>query len=178
MYFKTKKDSETGKKFAKIVEKLTTIVMPAVRDFAVKHNIKQIRQAHWVAYGGISAAVFKENADKSGWKLRKGESNEYFPSQKTAKGKEIYKELTALPVIEIEDLNSCVNFLDQAPFITIGFAYGNEDYFGFEASEKWKEFTPPEDCEEITTKEYKELFCKDQYKINRTAHSLPTPIGA
>ena len=50
----------------------------------------------------------------------------------------------------------CVNY-EQNFMEHIGYAFTNNDYYGFIVDSTWK-FTAPTDCEEVTFSKYNELF--------------------
>ena len=154
MYFITEKNTETGKKFQKIVEK-RAVAMKEVKALAEKYNIYQWRSENGFAWGGMSSCIFSQAPDTKIW----GKSHikgEFFPKKSTRAGKSVLKEIDLLTKVSDHELNMCVNF-NGAPFKTIGFVFGNDDYFGFIVKNEW-DFKKPEDCKEVTYSEYKELF--------------------
>jgi len=155
MYFKTKKDSETGKKFQEIVEKKENAFI-AQLEFAEKHGFKSWRQAYWAVFGGISSCCdFIKEPDGKIWGKSEAK-NEFFPKKNTKEGKKIYEEIEKLPQVSIREINNCVGFKEKMSK-TIGFAWTNDEYYGFVVGDNW-DFIVPEDCEEITLSEYKKLF--------------------
>ena len=75
MYFITKKDSETGKKFQKIAEKLE-VCFENQKALAEKYGFTSWRGEYWVAAGGISSVIFPKGTtvDTKVWKeVRNGE---------------------------------------------------------------------------------------------------------
>ena len=153
MYYITKKDSETGKKFQEIAKK-RDIAHNEASALAEKYNIKQWRGAYWQVFGGMSSCIFEEKPDTKLW--GKGAvDGEYFPKQNSKAGKAIYKEIDDLTCVERHELNACIGF--EGGLSTIGFSDRNKEYFGFEFDEEWK-LEMPKDCEEVLTTRYNELF--------------------
>lgn len=155
MYFITKKDSETGKKFQVISEK-KGIVLKAQKEFANKYGFTSWYQAYWCIFGGMSSCLdFKETPNSKIWR-KVSNKDEYYPKKNTKESKEIYNEISNLPRVSIDELNMCIDF-KGAPFKNIGFAEDNDEYFGFKVDFNWN-VKIPNDCEEITVSRYNELF--------------------
>lgn len=157
MYYITQKDSETGKKFQAVKEKMEDIYQKQ-RKLAEKYGFSQ-----WCGYqsqvkGNIKCVSFEDETkiDPKVWKIYdiyKGEKF-YSPKLSSKVGKEINQAFHNLPVIGFEELNDCIGaFLFSN---CIGFAWG-EEYFGFTTKEEW-DVEIPADCEEITFKRWKEIF--------------------
>lgn len=157
MYFITDRNSETGKKFEVLAEKMENAKKLAW-EFAEKYGFKALRMDRFSAVGGISSLADPETVpDPKIWKG--GEvRGEFMPRLTSKEGKLINKEIQELPTIGRTEPNECVGF-DGSLFRGIGFQQTNEKYFGFSLSDDWV-FTPPEDCEEVTITRYKELFPK------------------
>ena len=153
MHFITKKKSETGKKFQKVAE-VATASLKAEKELAKEFGFESWRGGYWLVYGGFSALIFKEKPNEKIYKKVNG--NEWMPRMNTKEGKAIQAKLDATRRVSIDDLNQCIGF-DGSPFKTIGFAQNNDAYFGFIVDEKWK-CKIPNDCEEVTTSRYNELF--------------------
>lgn len=155
MYFITEKTSETGKKFQVIKDKLK-IVRDAQKALAKKYGFKSWRDEYWIFAGKMSSCgEFDKTPDSKIWKNGSAK-NEYFPKKNSKKGKLIYSEIMALPVIEIQELNDCVGF-DAGPFHTIGCAFCGKKHFGFIVKKEWG-IDIPKDCKEVTETEYDKLF--------------------
>lgn len=155
MFYITKKDSETGRKFTEVIISKDRAIKEQ-KAFAEKYGFRTFRAACWQAWGGISSCLdFKETPDKKIWGkgLKKGE---YYPRQNSKSGKDIYKEIENLHCVSIDVLNQCIGF-DGAPFKQIGFASCNKQYFGFVVDKKWK-IKVPKDCEEVLESKYDLLF--------------------
>ena len=156
MYFITKKDSETGKKFQKIVDKFD-ICFENQKALANKYGFTSWRGAYWVIAGGISSVIFPKDTivDTKVWKKVKDRKNEYTPRLNTKQGKSVQADFEQAPTITKSELNACIDW-DEA-FSNIGFDKGNDKYFGFCVGEDCN-VVIPKDCEEITTTKYRELF--------------------
>lgn len=156
MYFITKKDSETGKKFQKIVDKFD-ICFEKQKELAEKYGFTSWRGERWVIAGGISSVVFPKDTtiDAKLWKQVKGK-DEYMPRMNTKQGKAVQADFDLAVTVSKSELNACIGW-DEA-FSNIGFDE-NDKYFGFCVSEDCGVIIP-KDCEEITTTAYRELFGK------------------
>lgn len=158
LYYKTRKDSETGKKFTEIDER-RDICHKALKAFLNKYGFQKYRPSRISHVGGISSCVNPLNPlDPKLWKNSGYGSNEWMPKLNTKEGKAIMKEINGLPIVDIDELNAVVGY-DGNGFKSshIGCSYKNKTYYGFILSDEWK-VTPPSDCIEITASEYKELF--------------------
>lgn len=158
MYYITKKTSDTGKKFAEVNNKMIE-AFNSRKEFCVKHDIKTFRGDLWAVEGGLSAIIFEDNItiDPKIWKNVNSSKNEWMPRLNTKAGKEFQKKIDLLPTVSRSELNSCINW--DGRWSHIGFQTTNSEYYGFTTNEKW-DLTIPEDCEEVTSKRYKELFKK------------------
>lgn len=165
MKFITKKSSETGKKFAEIVERRNAC-FAAQKKIIDELGATKWRQAYWIAWGGISSIIFpdKNNVNKRIWKNINKSSDEWMPRLNNADGKAIMEKIKSLPTVSVNDLNQCIGF-DGAPFKTIGFSSNNKDYFGFLAGEDWG-IKIPKDCKEVTVTEYNQLFKENNNTSN------------
>ena len=159
MFYITKKESETGKKFTELLKK-KEIAIQAQKEVSEKYGFETYRGAYWQVWGGFSSCLdFKETPDKKLWG-KGAEKGEYFPKKNSKAGKAIWNEINDMPCVSRFDLNECVGF-DSAPFKKIGFAFNNDTYYGFTDSKDWN-LKVPKDCEEVTESKYDELF-KDEY---------------
>lgn len=158
MYFITKKDSETGKKFQQIADKMS-ICYEHQKALADKYGFTSWRGAYWVVDGGISSVIFPEEytIDTKVWKKVKDRKNEYTPRLNTKQGKAIQADFNLAPTITKSELNACISW-DEA-FSNIGFNKGNDMYFGFCVGEDCDAIIP-KDCKEVTTTTYRKLFKK------------------
>lgn len=154
MYYITKKESKTGLKFQELIAERDKCTEAAV-ILSKKYGFEEWRQGYWKAFGGISSCIFKEQPDKKIW--GKGAApGEYMPKRNSKIGKQINQEFDELPTVSLFQLNKCIGW-ESSGFQSIGFSFGNDEYFGFSVSEK-RNLTVPEDCEEVTTSRYRELF--------------------
>ena len=160
MYFITKKDSETGKKFQKIIDKLD-VCHKDQKALADKYGFTSWRRSSWEAAGGISSVTFHKSAtiDPKLWKLVKGK-NEYSPRLNTKEGKALQAEFKQATVITKGELNACIGWGED--FIhSIGLDLNNDESFCFYIEEDWTDVPIPAECKEITNSKYKKLFPDD-----------------
>lgn len=150
MYYKTRVDSETGKKFTELQNK-KDLLHNQNKQLAEKYGFSQ--WTVWSFGRDIATVLFDEEPDGKLW--HKNKDGSYRPSKKVKAGKEIDKEFKSVSRLEMEDHNYPVGLKD--PFKRIGFNLTRKDFYGFEVGDDW-EFEPPTDCEEITSIEYKSLF--------------------
>lgn len=159
MYFITKKESETGKKFQKIAEKLE-VCFENQKALAEKYGFTSWRGEYWVAAGGISSVIFPKGTtvDTKVWKeVRNGE---YMPRLNIKQGKSIQADFDQAVTINKKELNACIGWKEGFSE-HIGFSKANNEYFGFIIEEDWTDVPIPADCTEITTSKYRELFKKE-----------------
>lgn len=157
MYYITKKDSETGKKFQALYQKMKEI-RKKQKEIADKFNLSCWAEKHFQIAGQFRLVSFKEGEkiDLKNWKKYGGEF--YLPKLSTKKGKEIQAEFDNIPIVSWEDLNACVGIKESR--FHIGFRFNNDTYFGFTAKEEWG-VEVPSDCEEITLAKWKEIFNRE-----------------
>lgn len=162
MYYITPKNSDTGRKFQEI-EAQGKIALEAQIKLAKKHGFNTWRSHVWAIFGGISSCRdFNETPDPKVW--GKGLlDGEYFPKQSSIKGKAIADEIDNLPKVFKDQLNACVGYEDIRN--SIGFAFSNDEYFGFTIAERWNHQVPA-DCEEVNSVKYYEIV----------KPSIPNPI--
>ena len=156
MYFITEKNSETGKKFQKIANKLN-VCFENQKALAKKYGFTSWRGAYWVVAGGISSVMFPKGTtiDIKVWKeVKKGE---YMPRLNTKQGKAIQADLEQAITISKAELNACIGW-DEGFRKHIGFCKANNEYFGFTIDDDWTDIIIPNDCTEITATKYRELF--------------------
>ena len=162
MYYITKKDSETGKKFALIVEKIkkaNSAALEIVKELGA--DAHRPSNSPWISHGGISSFVFyHEPENKSIWKIIG--KNEYFISKKTKEGTALLRRIKILPIVEIDELNKCIGMetMSDSHWRSIGFHADDDEkikFFGFKLKEEWK-INVPADCTEVTTKNFNKIF--------------------
>ena len=159
MYFITEKNSETGKKFQKIMDKLD-VCRKDQKALADKYGFTSWRRAYWKAAGGISSVIFPKGAtiDTKVWKQIKGK-DEYMPRLNIKQGKAIQAEFDQATVITKGELNACIGWGES--FINcIGLDWNNDEDFGFTIEDDWTDIIIPNDCTEITATKYREFFKK------------------
>ena len=148
IYYKTSRESDTGKKLAKI-ESQKNDAIGALKALLKKYPyIKEFQQGYWLVWGGVSAIRFKDDyvVDKKLWKKADG-SVGYMPR----KGNPINKEIDDLPRVHISDLNLCVGF-EENMVKTIGVGFW-ENTIGVCIGCDWG-IKMPDDCKEVTYTQY------------------------
>ncbi len=156
MYFKTKRDSETGVKFSQIENKKKE-VKDALDLVIKKYGAHGLCGDRWAAFGGCEVLIFDNAPDTSVWKKSNEINNGYKPKLNTVKGKEIKKYFDSVPKISKKEVNMCIGF-NEDMFKTIGYSFANPEYYLFQVSKDWG-IDIPLDCEEVTQTEYDSL-CK------------------
>ena len=159
MYFITEKNSETGKKFQKIMDKLD-VCRKDQKALADKYGFTSWRRAYWKAAGGISSVIFPKGAtiDTKVWKQIKGK-DEYMPRLNIKQGKAIQADFDEAITVTKAELNACIGW-DEGFSKSIGFDGDNDKYFGFTIDDDWTDIIIPNDCTEITATKYREFFKK------------------
>ena len=159
MYFITEKNSETGKKFQKIMDKLD-VCRKDQKALADKYGFTSWRRAYWKAAGGISSVIFPKGAtiDTKVWKQIKGK-DEYMPRLNIKQGKAIQADFDQAVTISKAELNACIGWKEGFSK-HIGFCKTNNEYFGFTIEEDWTDIVIPSDCTEVTATKYREFFKK------------------
>ena len=157
MYFITEKNSETGKKFQKIADKLD-ICFENQKALAEKYGFTSWRGERWVVAGGISSVIFPKvtTIDTKVWKQIKGK-DEYMPRLNIKQGKAIQADFDQAVTISKAELNACIGWKEGFRK-HIGFCKTNNEYFGFTIEEDWTDIVIPSDCTEVTATKYRELF--------------------
>lgn len=156
MFYITKQETETGKQFTKLLAK-AEIAINCQKSISTKYGFKAYRGAFISIWGGLSSCLdFDKQLDKSVW--GKGvEKGEFFPKKSSKLGKEILKEIAAMPCVTISDLNHCIGYHEGPPFRRIGFSFNNDGVYGFTVGREWM-VEIPDDCIEVTETEYHNLF--------------------
>lgn len=157
MFYITKRDSETGKKFADLQQLFAQSHKEKV-ELAKKYGFGGWTE--WQIGFGIANVVFAEGVipDEKLWKPSKSHNRDcYKPNLRTKVGRALQNELNSAKRVYPQDINFPVlRDHPDNPWMTIGFrSAGN--YYGFETPAKWK-YELPADCEEVTSIKYKELF--------------------
>lgn len=159
--------SETGKKFHELKNKIKEVQKAADKE-ALIFGTDNYYEFRWAICGGIEAIILQngtlpDGTLPQGLRLTKDytEKNAYVPNLRTKEGKEIKKRWESLPNVTKDELNSIVNHKEKV-FSNIGYNFNSDEFVGFIVDEKWN-VKVPDDCEEITTTRWNELF-----KINIT----------
>lgn len=155
MYFKVHKESETGIKIQKIIDK-----KQACFD-AAKQLVKELGAVRWRPsadwsniLGGISQVEFEEEPDPKVWKKEKGCYMEFSPRLTDKEGKKIQKKFNSLPVVKRKEYISIFGMTDITK--TPGLIEGHGQFF-FISFGLDLEYDMPEDVEEITGSQFKRL---------------------
>jgi len=162
MKFITKRDSETGKKFAEYEAKRQEAIKATHNFVFTEIGASEYRSKSSRETGGISSLIFGSDFIIPDY-FKKIRSGEYMPRASVKEGKGLLVKIQALPTVSNCELNNCIGFDDF--FNTIGFDPRNNKYFIFSVKEEWDIQIPP-DCEEITTTRYKELVPNDKQLKN------------
>lgn len=162
MKYICRRDSETGKKFLELRDRIKLVSEEADKE-AKKFGTDEYYSHRWAIEGGIEAIVLNNGTLPDGTipeGLRQSKDfnsdNVFVPNLKTKKGKEIKKRWDSLPNVSKIELNIIVNH-KETMFSNVGYNFNNEEYVGFIVGEKWN-VKVPEDCEEITVTKWNELF--------------------
>lgn len=157
MYYITKKDSDTGKKFAEVYAKIEK-ASDETRALAKELGAKKFCTARWEVSGGLEAVILPSGTDNKALRLNKkfGFDNAYVPNLKTKEGRELKEKIANLFTVSKNELNDVVGY-DDGYFSNIGYNIKNPDYYAFMIKEEWK-LKMPSDCEEITTTKFNEMF--------------------
>lgn len=158
LYYKTSKESETGKKFTEL-ERRGDVCYQALKAFLDKYGFEQYRPSRISHIGGISSCINPlQPLDRKLWRKAGYGINEWMPKLNTKEGKAIMAEIEALPIVDIDELNEVVGYQGNGfKSSNIGFSPKDKSFYGFILSDKWN-ITPPSDCIEITASEYKTFF--------------------
>lgn len=152
-YYKIAKDSETGKKFAELVQRVFDF-KNARNEFFVKYGIKKYR-LYDMYLVSVDAVFFidESSIDRANWESIGDKT--YIP-KKNPKDKQLKKDWENLQSKKIlcSEVDKIVGCKD--PFHHCGFDYSVEDYF-FIFTDKPEIFDFPSDVIEISNLEYLEL---------------------
>lgn len=163
MFFITKKDSETGKKMAELVERIKRIRL-IQKEKQLKYGFKEftddyegIGRIGWVRFNEL------EIPNKKLWKIIAPKHRGYGPRTNTREGEELRLEIAQMPFISNSEINEITN-PTLPPWNRIGFTQNN-GIFGFKTFDS--EFSDPNwkypaDCEEVTETRYWQLFPKPE----------------
>lgn len=155
MFYKTKQDTETGRKLQQLfVQKFE--IDHAVKVFVDKVGGSQYLVDSSYAAGGIRA--LDKVSNMTGWKRSKKSEHKggYVPDRKTKEGKELYQEMSELPRLDGREFNLAVGF--SSIFSRIGCFFDSSSGFYFlevSTSKYDNEYQPPADCIEIVESEYR-----------------------
>jgi hypothetical protein len=151
MYFKVRKDSETGEKFNSLLQKAAECKKKA-RILADEIGFTDWYGKINCAYGGISSVIFKEAPDRNIWKKIGGG---YFP--KVAQ-KELSQMFNDLPTVRDKELNGVMNFNSIVARIGFNPNCGNFHLVVIPTEViDASNFIAPTGCKEITISEYNQI---------------------
>lgn len=154
MYFKTQKDSETGRKFDGLYVQKHEI------DHANLCFLDKVGATTFIYYeryaaGGIIGV--DKVANMTGWKFSKNKHLKGFlvPDKATKEGKKLDEEISNLPTLKRDKFNLAVGFSSIFSYIGCFFDASSGFYFFSVSPSSWdNEYTPPVDCIEIVESEY------------------------
>lgn len=156
MYFKTKKDSETGKKIRSLFKKA------AKADREVWKLVKELGGKTWTKStfyhgGGFVGIIFPEEFefDTKIWSKPMNSFGARYPKRNIKAGKNLNERFNQINSIPISDYGKVLGIPD--PFYTPSINVDNVDFYLIMVSEKYAK-SIPEDCIEITYREYQELL--------------------
>ncbi len=153
-YYITPEDSETWKRFEEL-EKRHKESYAIITAFAIKVG-GYSAFVDLMFSGKTTSIAFKEDKKPDPQLWRKIAEEGYVPKKTSEAGKQLLKEMNALPcMVTNDERNACVGYkadLNEC----IGVAK-TDGHIGFMTCDGW-EFTPPQDCEEVTKTRYDELF--------------------
>lgn len=156
LYYKTKKDSDTGNKMQNLLDKGKAIKDDIYNYVDEIGATKKYMMIGGSVFGtGIIGVEFTTTPDDKIWKKFPGYNGYYKPRLSSTVGKQIEAKFYSFGRIDRKDLNEVIgleSFLSHC-----GYAYNSKDFFGFEVESKWNH-KMPEDCKEITFTEYSKLF--------------------
>jgi hypothetical protein len=154
MYYKTPKGSETGKKFAALESKINKS-KDAIKKLGEKFGFDQYRgDYHQGIIGYFSSICFDSPPNENAWRIVR--TGEYMPKLSAASGRKIQSMLDAVPKVEDQDANDCINFKSDGSKV-IGMAFPKaSDFYLFYILSEWG-IDVPSDCEEITYSQYNQL---------------------
>lgn len=152
MKFKTKRTSETGKKFLEL-EKELRAAKEATLQFIDEIGAEAYRPGYFSLQGGIGEIYFPKGYEIPKY-FKKSRWDGYVPNLKYKQGKILQAKINKLPTVRWDKANACIGY--EAIDSHIGYSFQHPDYILYTTKEKWNCPTP-DDCEEITTTEFNEL---------------------
>lgn len=98
-------DSETGRRLTDLYEQGKQ-AMQATYDLVQRLRADEFEQHPAFAQGGIGAFYFRRKPGASRWDIRQKEDGMYqcFPNTTTPAGRKVLKEVSALPVVKMEQV--------------------------------------------------------------------------
>lgn len=153
MYYKTHKDSETGRKFAEVYARIEAARV-TLDAFLKKYQADHYLHTDRFAAGGVEGLDNVKLTD--GWKqVKKNQNTFWVPDKKTKKGKLIDNEVANLPFVTRKEIDACIGFSSHFSRIGACFeVYQDCYYFCFSKMLDNTAFKPPLDCIEVLYSEY------------------------
>lgn len=153
MFFKTPKNSETGKKFIALFEEMKSVNDQAL-ELAESLGGETFRPFSFA--GGISSIVFADAHqfdNPLNWRNVNKRKNEFMPRAHRKEGKEIMKKIEALPTLHREKFGEVLGVRSfwKSPGVKVA-----GDWILIEVYPEWRD-TIPKDCIEILHSEYLEI---------------------
>lgn len=155
IYFKTKKDSETGKKIQALVDRAKN-AEEEINKFVDELNSdrKYLTSDRYILGTGIVGLKFETEPDMKVWKKFHGFPFYYSPRMSSKEGKKLQEKLDSFDKVWKTEIGETIGFDDF--FKTPGIQIKGVDYFGIAFGSDWNH-TLPTDCFEITGSEYNNL---------------------
>lgn len=158
MYYKIDRNSATGLKLKELCEK-GRVCHNASLDFATKYGFKKWRPKGLTVWGSVAECADFEGSVSNIWRLN-SEKDAYVPNAKSKEGKELKKEMALLPSVDWFAFNDAIGLYADDGGLMIAmcaFFSKNPSFYGLKTGDDW-EYVISADCEEITSKEFNELF--------------------
>ncbi|UJF29873.1 hypothetical protein L0B70_00325 [Kaistella sp. 97-N-M2] len=155
IYFKTKKDSETGKKIQALVDRAKN-AEEEINKFVdeLKSDRKYLTSDRYILGTGIVGLKFEIEPDMKVWKKFHGFPFYYSPRMSSKEGKQLQEKLNSFDKVCRTEIGETIGFDDFLK--TPGIELNGVDYFGIAFGSDWNHSLPT-DCVEITGSEYNNL---------------------
>lgn len=157
MKYKTLKTSKTGISFVDLFKQMKE-AEKEISAFIEKFGTKEYYRSGNALVGFHSLKLTGAGEPPLGFRVDKDLTNSFLPALKTKEGREVKKEINALPFISIDGANNCIGWdgkIKNCHYGNIGYAT-NDEYVFICAGDDWN-IDMPKDCEEITVTEFKRL---------------------
>lgn len=161
LYYTTIRNSETGKKLTEVFNRADKC-KEEIRQFVQKCGFERYKPRQYSFEGcGIYGMI-----DYKGWDIdelvwdRYLHTSIYYPNQSSKEGRALYEEFKLLPHIDMDEVAGIIGYDTEGwkeKDIKLKFSKNNEYNYGFIVDHKY-EIAVPEDCTEITKKDYFSLY--------------------